>query len=69
MAAQPAWRRRLDGLGLSAEDKSRAIVLVLQHPEPDRDLLVDEDPDVAKATVRRMLAAARNAGELSGTSF
>lgn len=62
MAAQAGWRRRLDGLGLSTKDKARAIVLVLKHPEHDRDLLVDEDPEVARATVRRMLADARKAG-------
>ena len=57
--AIPPWRARLDGLGLDAETKAKALRLILSKPEGDRELWVDHDPVTA-----RDLIAAEIAGKL-----
>ena len=60
MAAPAPWRQRLDGLGLTAEEKGRAIALITQRPEAAWEALIDVDPVVAKASVRELLSAGKN---------
>ena len=58
MALTAPWRQRLDLLGLTAEEKGRAITLVMRMPVADRETQVDMDVEVAKASVRELLLSA-----------
>lgn len=59
MAAPAPWRQRLDGLGITPEEKGRAITLIMRMPEADRETQVDVDVEVAKASVRELLSAGK----------
>ena len=54
--APPPWRQRLDALNFSPQDKGTLIRLILAMQPDERELIVDDDPQVAMAALNGLMS-------------